>query len=230
MIISLEGIEPVAAGGRRYIYEHPDHPSLLIKVMRPDNLQHRWFNAPWYRRLARTGPYVSYMREFKEYLTSRRFSDEPSPVARIVGLVDTDQGLGLVSEKVTGDDGRMAPSLESMVKAQGMTPEINALINRLFEEVLRHYVIVNDLHAANVVYGTDSRGGPRLVIIDGFGEKNVLPLTSMSRRHNARRARLKFERLRAQLAAIDKARPRMPAETARLRPGEHRQGQASRAA
>ena len=226
MIISLEGIEPVAAGGRRYIYEHPDDPALLIKVMRQDNLQHRWFDAPWYRRLARTGPYVSYMREFKEYLTSRRYSDEPSPVARVVGLVDTDLGLGLICEKVIGDDGRMAPSLERLVKTQGMTPAINALINRLFEEVLRHYVIVNDLHAANVVYGTDSRGGPRLVIIDGFGEKNVLPLTSMSRRHNARRARLKFERLRAQLAAIDQARPRPSAEASRAPPT----GQASRAA
>lgn len=206
MIISLEGARPIAAGGRRYIFEHPENPDLLIKVMRADNLQHRWFDAPWYRRLARTGPYVSYMREFKEYLSSRRYSDGPSPIARIVGLIDTDLGLGLVAEKVTGADGGMAPSLEAMVLDQGMTPAIMSLVNRLFDEVLRHYVIVNDLHAANVVYGTDSRGGPRLVIVDGFGEKNVLPLNSMSRRHNARRTRLKFDRLRAQLAAIEQAR------------------------
>jgi len=56
-------------------------------------------------------------------------------------------------------------------------------------------VIAADLHAWNVVYGEDSRGGPRLVMIDGFGEKNIVPHCSMNRAHNASRTKKKYERM-----------------------------------
>ena len=40
------------------------------------------------------------------------------------------------------------------------------------------------LIAANLVFGSDSRGGPRLLMVDGFGEKGAIPLSSMSRVFN----------------------------------------------
>jgi hypothetical protein len=60
-------------------------------------------------------------------------------------------------------------------------------------------VIVGDLHAGNIAYGSDSRGGPRFVLIDGFGEKHAVPFTSMSRRLNARNTRKLYARMREQL-------------------------------
>jgi len=63
-------------------------------------------------------------------------------------------------------------------------------------------VIVGDMHAWNIVYGSDSRGGPRLILIDGFGEKNIIPMASMSRRFNARNTARLYRRMRAQAIAL----------------------------
>jgi hypothetical protein len=46
-----------------------------------------------------------------------------------------------------------------------------------------------------MVYGSPDGTAPRLLMIDGFGEKNIIPHRSMSRRHNATVTRRKFERL-----------------------------------
>jgi hypothetical protein len=206
-MLALRHLQPIASGHLRQVYQHPEHADLLVKVMREDAIDERWARAPWYRRLARTGPYASFVREFKEYVASRRYApDSPSPLARIAGLEDTDLGLGQVVEKVRGADGGLAPTLNAWVRRDGFTPAMRAALDELLESLLAHNVIAGDLHAWNVVYGSDSRGGPRLVMIDGFGEKNTIPHCSMSRRHNASRTRYKFARMVARTMAT----PRTP--------------------
>ncbi|PWK84351.1 YrbL family protein [Fulvimonas soli] len=195
-MLALRHLQPVASGHIRRIYRHPDAPDLLVKVLREDAIEQRWRAAPWYRRLARTGPYAGFVREFKEYVASRRYAmHSPSPLARVAGLEDTDLGLGLVVEKVRGADGGLAPTLDAWVRRDGFTPQVQAAMDAFLASMLEHNVIAGDLHAWNVVYGSDSRGGPRLVMIDGFGEKNFIPHCSMSRRHNAHRTRYKFGKM-----------------------------------
>jgi len=46
--------------------------------------------------------------------------------------------------------------------------------------VIEHNVILGDLHLGNLVYGSVDGLMPRFVMIDGFGEKNLLPRCSMS--------------------------------------------------
>ncbi|BBD79436.1 YrbL family protein [Aerosticca soli] len=195
-MLALRDRPPLASGHLRLIYAHPHDPDLLVKVLREDVVNERWRHAPWYRRRQRTGPYGTFVREFKEYVVSRhRAPASPSPLSRVAGLEDTDLGLGLVVEKVRGADGGLAPTLDAWVRRDGFTAEVEAALEAFLASLLEHDVIAGDLHAWNVVYGSDSRGGPRLVMIDGFGEKNLIPHCSMSRRHNAYRTRLKFRRM-----------------------------------
>ena len=195
-MLALQHAEPIANGHLRRIFQHPDAPDLLVKVMREDAIAERWTNAPWYRKRVRTGPYAGFIREFKEYVASRHYAPARiSPLARIVGLEDTDLGLGLVVEKVRAPDGGLAPTLDAWVRRDGFTPAVQAALDEFLDGMLAHNVIAGDLHAWNVVHGEDSRGGQRLVMIDGFGEKNVIPHCSMSRRHNASRTLRKFRRM-----------------------------------
>ena len=53
--------------------------------------------------------------------------------------------------------------------------------------------------AWNIVYGSDSRGGPRFVLIDGFGEKHFIPRASMSRTLNAWNTHKLYRRMREQV-------------------------------
>ncbi|NII55459.1 YrbL family protein [Luteibacter sp. SG786] len=187
---------PIATGHVREVYQHPDDADLLIKVIASGSIEERWNKAPWYRRMARSGPYKDFVREFREYVTGIYVGGyATSPIARVVGLEMTDIGLGQIVEKVRAPDGGLAPTLHDWVKAEGFTGKTQAELEAFYARLLSHNTIAADLHAWNVVYGEDSRGGPRLVMIDGFGEKNIIPHCSMSRTHNASRTKKKYERM-----------------------------------
>jgi hypothetical protein len=199
-MLKLAHLKPLAIGNVRAIHQHPQQADLLIKTIRAEALARRW-DAPgrWLKRLPRARHYSGFVRELKEYIAIQaRSPGGIPPIARMTGIVETDLGLGLVSEKVIAPDGAIAASLHTLyLRHGGATEWTDAALDRLLADLLRYNVIVGDLHPGNIVYGSDSRGGPpRLVLIDGFGEKNILPRNSMSRwfnRHNTLRL---FRRLR----------------------------------
>jgi hypothetical protein len=205
---------PLATGHLRQVFQHPQNPDCVIKVMRPDAVATRWgAGARWYKRLPRTQHYIGYVRELKEYIaTQAQPRGRNAPIARMVGIIETDIGLGLISEKVRDEHGALAPTLAVLyARENGFTPLIERELSRFFDDLLDSNVIVGDMHAWNIVYGSDSRGGPRLVLIDGFGEKHVIPRASMSRRFNARNTQRLFRRMRAQLVEIVPLNPALSA-------------------
>ena len=119
-----------------------------------------------------------------------------------LGLVDTDLGLGLISEKVVDASGALAPTFASVYAKAGLTPELDAALAEFSHDLLAANVIVGDMHAWNIVYGSDSRGGPRLVMIDGFGEKHAIPISSMSRTINRYRTKRLLKRMMEQVKRL----------------------------
>ena len=203
-VLEIGATEPLAVGHLRSVYQHPVHSSELIKVMRADAVASRW-NAPgrWHKRLPRTRHFVGYLRELKEYIAAKaRAPHVDAPIARMIGVVDTDLGLGLISEKVVDADGALAPTLAAVYARSGFTPELDAALAAFRRHLLDANVIVGDMHAWNIVYGSDSRGGPRLVMIDGFGEKHAIPISSMSRLINGYRTRRLYGRMLRQLQRL----------------------------
>lgn len=203
-ILSLMRETPIAVGHLRSVYQHPHEPNALIKVMRADAVEKRW-NAPgrWAKRLPRTRHYVQYLRELKEFIVARARAPEVDvPIARMIGVVDTDLGLGLVSEKVVDANGALAPTLAAVYAKRGFTPELDAALATFSRDLLAANVIVGDMHAWNIVLGTDSRGGPRLVMIDGFGEKHAIPISSMSRTINRYRTKRLLKRMIEQVKKL----------------------------
>jgi hypothetical protein len=201
-MLALAHLQPLALGHQRVVYPHPHDPALLVKTMRPESVAKRW-DAPgrWLKRLRRTRHYIGYLRELKEYIAAHTLKDADPPLARIAGLVETDVGLGLVCEKVRGSDGGLAPSLfQCWLGHGGEPPWAQAQLAAFRAGLLRHNIIVGDLNAANVVYGSGSRGGPRLLMVDGFGEKGAIPLCSMLRRFNRHATERRFRRMLRDLA------------------------------
>lgn len=197
---------PVLATGQlRQIFQDPRDPRLLIKVLRADAIERRWgARAPWYKRLPRALHYGGFIRELKEYIATRaRTPGRDAPIARVIGVVDTDLGLGLVTEKVYSAEGGLAPTLAALYERErGFNAAIESELERFLDGLLACNVIVGDMHAWNIVLGSDSRGGERFVLIDGFGEKHVIPVASMSRRFNARNTRKLYRRMREQLRRL----------------------------
>lgn len=209
-MIELGTCTPIAIGQLRKIYQHPGEPDLLIKVVRPEAIAARWGGARrWYKRIPRALHYTGYVRELKEYIAIQaRTPNGNPPIARMVGIVDTDVGLGLVSEKVRDDSGAAGPTLAKLYERhRGFAPWMDDALAVFLRGLQDCNVIVGDLHAWNLVYGSDSRGGPRLVLVDGFGEKNIVPRNSSSRFLNQYNNRRLFRRMRKQLIDLVELKP-----------------------
>ncbi len=208
--LRLRAATPLAIGQLREIYAHPRDPGLLVKVVREDVVGTRWSGwQRWHKRLPRALHYAGYVRELKEYIAVQaRHPGAAAPICVMVGLVDTDLGLGLVSELVAGADGAPGPTLGKLYECErGFPAWVEDALAVFLRDLLASNVIVGDLHAWNIVHGSDSLGGPRFVLVDGFGEKNIVPRNSMSSAVNGWNTRRLYRRMRAQLVDLVRFAP-----------------------
>jgi hypothetical protein len=204
----LAHLSPVSAGTMRSVYFHPERDDALIKVIRQDMLEQRWGGRRnWLKRMARARQYTVYLRELREYVALRAQDATSAPIARVFGLVETDLGLGLMVERMRGPDGGLAPTLADLYRRDGMQPWMQQGIDALFDELQRCRVVLSDSHPCNFVYGSSAGEASRFVMVDGFGEKNVVPFCSMSARYNARNTYRLYQRMKRQLYALEPIRP-----------------------
>ncbi len=220
-IVDLTHATLLSFGSERHIYQHPLHDSLIIKVVNTrltpaEPVKGRL--AKWKSRFHRDGGYRVYKSEFNEYLCAvaqTQDSDRALPLAQIVGLVHTTLGLGVVCEKIRSFDGlSMAPTLRDIAYEHGLSPEIEAQLDQFFADLANAHIIVNDPSPRNIVIGINGRGQAGMFLIDGFGQKQAVPLLEWSHTMNRRRVMRKYDVMLTKL---------------RRKVAEHRAQQASQA-
>lgn len=205
--LQLKAAKPVVTKRRKYIFEHPHDERLLIKVVRKEGTYRKWGLRKYYKRWRRGSVYFDFIRVLKEYILIRASSEGHVPsIPRVFGLIDTDLGLGLVVEKISAPDGRLAPSLIAIVREGGLTADIRERLDALMHELIQHNVVINDLGLTNLVYADDGIGKGRFVLIDGFGDRTYIPIYSMSKILNRWNALRKYRRLLKKSEAISAAR------------------------
>lgn len=200
--ILLKDVAPVASGSIRDVYRHPQDPGLLIKVVRLSTLDAKFGNGrPWYKLMQRRYRHlISYLREIREHIAQHAMgSEHPYFLQRIVGLAETDLGLGLVVEAAFGRDGNYAPTVGKLVKRGPLAPYVQARLDRFLEDVVNSTVIIADFHLNNVVYAYSPEYGDHFVLIDGVGHKTLIPLERASRHLNRWSNMLKTKAFRAQV-------------------------------
>ena len=188
-VIDLSDRQLIASGTVRSVYDFPDQPDLLIKVFThsEDRVSHKFG-----KRLAwKLFPEARYRNTLKELECELRVSLKlggeigHSPLSRMLGVVQTSRGAGVVVERIAGLDGSLAPKLHQ-VCADGVIDKavlraLNVFVSRMYDL----QIVARDVKRSNIVYGT--RGdGPAFFLIDGYGERNLVPLRSLSRRLNDR--------------------------------------------
>jgi hypothetical protein len=200
--LELKHLQPLAKGNARLVYEHPQSPRLLIKVMRPDLVERRQVSPKlWFQGLRRYDPYVVFLREIREYVAAYAALGQAAPFAQVVhGLVETDLGLGLVLEAVRNSDGGLAPTIAKLVQQGQFDAEATTALDQFLSELLESDLVIADLHERNLVYALGRDGSRRFVLIDGLGDSNLLPFKSWSRVINRRSKQKRFVRLRKRIA------------------------------
>ncbi len=192
---------PHAQGRSRLVFQHPHEHDWLVKVMRPDVIEQRFGSgAAWYKRRRRFGRYLSYVREIQEFVACWSSHQCSLPfLQKVIGLIETDLGLGLVIRAVRGGDGKLAKPLSLMIRDGDFDDAAAVALDEFMNHLLACDVIISDLNPGNIVYAHDLKLGHYFVMIDGLGNSNIWPLKSLSRRINRRSKLGRFKRLKAKM-------------------------------
>lgn len=190
-------------GAARNLFENRSHPDILIKTVKASAQTaggNRKVKSRLYflKKKRRFGAYMVFRRELEEYLNlARKFGGERPdlPIARIFGFVDTSQGLGMVVEKIASREGSLAPTLHRLIQERRFEQKHLDGLNEFFREAARLHIVLMDCNLGNFVWCNSREDGPKVICVDGTGEKSVFGLYAMSAAFN----RVKLRRYQAKL-------------------------------
>ncbi|MCX6865641.1 MAG: YrbL family protein [Verrucomicrobia bacterium] len=186
------------SGNNRDVFAHPEDPDLLIKTVKPEALAKRSGpQAHWSKHLFRRYKhYLTFLRECQEHIVSHLDGDRvPDFVQTVIGFVETDRGLGLVTRAERDRAGAYAKTLAQLIAAGHYDDEARQALEKFKQSFLSSSVIVTDLNVKNLVYSYSAECGAHFVVVDGYGEKNIIPLNSSFRWCNLRSKRKRVKRI-----------------------------------
>ena len=178
MTLRLRDREPFAIGGTRRCYVHPEDETLCVKVLRPDRTpEARRAVAGGWRRFKALASFDDQRKETKAYRhLKRRGQLDYTHVPRCYGSVDTDQGVGIVTALFRDCDGGYPENLEELLP-RGMTNALEQAIGEFKLWLRRERFLTRDLLPHNIIAVADRPDRYRLVVVDGIGNSEFIPLS-----------------------------------------------------
>lgn len=193
-MLVIRNLEKIGAGTQKNIYEHPSETDKIIKIMKPEHATPNGGRVGQHKLRAHRsqGIYRQFRREQLQYLQlcKRHYGvlKFTFPIETVYGFVATDQGLGLVTEKVTSPNGQ-ALSVYELVKERLFTDKHAKALDLFFDECCDMHVVFGEVNIAGIMYTEQRQGIPEFVLVDGIGEKLIIPFRSMSKTINTRNIR-----------------------------------------
>lgn len=206
-MLQVEQLQRLGQGTVKQVYQHPDVPGQVIKLIRPELVAPDGGFAKHGRmkRAMYQGVYRQFRRELLQYLQLCKShyarGEYLFPIETPHGLVATNQGLGLVTEKILAPDGQ-GLTLEDLAKGPGLQPHHHAALDRFFDDCVRLHVVFGEVNYAGLMYTESRSGRPEFVLVDGVGEKLLIPVRAMFPAVSARYVRKIQRRIAGQLAAL----------------------------
>lgn len=201
----------VSEGNRRLVFEHPDDPALLVKVMKPGSYRDdgQPLRLKYYKRRRREGVFAYFVREIAEYVALRISGAARGvelPICPVYGIVETSLALGLVVEKITDRGGNLAPTLRDLIERRAFDAFKKRKLSEFLDTLVDNHVVVYELSADNIVFA-EADGG-RFICVDGMGSRTLIPIHTWSKTANAWNIRKLQRGLEAEVDRIRRPRPR----------------------
>ncbi|SEA10499.1 PhoP regulatory network protein YrbL [Desulfuromusa kysingii] len=202
-MILLKSIAPFAQGGNRLCFVHPQNKDLCIKVRRPDfSLADLRRKKGFPRNLK---PLSAFDDNLEEYKVVHALEKNCGPsiykhIYRCHEFVDTDLGLGLVTELIRDGDGRVSVSLKQYLWEQGYPSVCQQAVETLTDFWLAQVVPSREILTHNIVVQRDNSGNiSRLVVVDGLGSATLIPFKWMPSILQKRKIKAKIYRLNGRI-------------------------------
>lgn len=169
----------IAHGKQRSVYKFPNDEQLLIKLAEHDDghgsqPRHREF-------LRRYFPSVRYRHIFCEieHETSIKIHATlkgiRSPIAPTRGVFKANNAVGLVVKQISLKNGEVGPTLHELISQGRFDDKALSALNVFARSFFTLGVIAGDVHAKNIVWG-DHNGEFVPFLVDGYGDRNLVPL------------------------------------------------------
>lgn len=204
--IILQDAYLVMSGGRCLVYRHPDDDHLLIKVVKPKYRARNSIKVRLIRQVRSLNRYrlsKCYIRELIESMQLRCNDHYSTPtfLQQVVGLVDTNLGFGLVVKAELGSDGEYAKTLKTLIQTNHFDASIQKKLDEFYDVLAACDVVVSDCAPQNVVYAYNDVVGDHFVLIDGIGEKTLIPIFRMMPAYVRKKYRLnQIEKLKKRVS------------------------------
>lgn len=190
-MLLIDDLKHIDSGTQKDIYAHPEDANKIIKVMKPEHAtEDGGRKGQHHLRAHRSqGIYKQFRREFLQYLQlcKNNYGENRFvfPIETVYGFVPTDQGLGLVTEKVLGPNNTPI-TLYELEKQQLFTDKHAEALDRFFEECCQLHVVYGEVNIAGIMYTEHRQSRPEFVLVDGIGEKLIIPFRAMSKTINTK--------------------------------------------
>lgn len=178
--VDLTESTPIGEGTSQLVFQHPDLQNVVVKVLKTNRPQRTFLK---YRNW-RYGALKTWHQEVEEYIALlSRVGHYCDRIPRFHGFCETSSGIGVMTEKIYGFDGRLAPSLTQVLQSHELTFEkaqaIRIDVIDLFVTLRGLRINFCDIHCDNLVLGR--RGEcEKLVVIDGLGSYTLFPIKQFS--------------------------------------------------
>jgi hypothetical protein len=184
-LMHLDDTLLIGTGGSRECYIHPDDPNLCIKTIK---------NKKYQRSVDRETRYFKKLQKQKKSFQM---------ISKYYGRVKTDQGEGEVFELVRDYDGKISKNLKYYLARPYTDPaNYEKIVEQI--EVLRVYlreerILFSDLCFHNVLAKKVDPEDFELVVIDGIGHNQQIPLHEYAHAFADKRLDKKWEKFRVEL-------------------------------
>jgi len=177
-VIELRDELIFARGGRRICFIHPDDSSRCVKILglAGDPAQRRK-RSVWYKKLRPLSSFDDNLRELESFHMLERHDESVwDHFPRCYGIHPTSRGDGIVTELIRDEDDGIPKTVRQYVATHGRTEEFRRALDVFFDLLLTQRVVTRDILDHNVVVQVRSEG-LRVVMIDGFGSSDAIPVT-----------------------------------------------------
>ena len=210
-MLYLKKLTIIGKGTFKIVYQHPDKNSQIIKIIKSDLIHQDggFIKHGKLKRSVQQGVFRQFRRELIQYLqlckTHYGTGQFTFPIETPYGLVATDQGLGLVTEKITAPDGK-GWTLYDLAREPGLEPKHYQALERFFDDCVRLHIVFGEVNSAGLMYTESRSGRPEFVLVDGIGEKLFIPIRAMSARISGRYVRKVQRHILAEVAQLQAER------------------------